>query len=73
MRNPARRQRGGIAHSLDMPALTRVPLGPYTLLPVVVGGGPRYGALVGGMYWAMLFLLAAVYACTLPGVTLLRE
>lgn len=47
--------------------MARVPLGPYTLLPVVVGGGPRYGALVGGMYWAMLFLLAVVYACTLIG------
>lgn len=47
--------------------MARVPLGPYTLLPVVVGGGPRYGALVGGMYWAMLLLLAAVYACTLIG------
>lgn len=70
MRNQARRQRGVIAHTLKLPTLARTAAQPYDLLPLVAGGGPRYGALVAGLYWAMLAVLVAVYACTLVGYSM---
>lgn len=60
-----------MAHSLDMPTLARSPAKAHELLlPTVAVSGPRYGALVAGLYWVMLALLMAVYACTLVGYAL---
>lgn len=49
-----------------MPTLERTQAQPY-LLPAVVVGGPRFGALVKHLYGAMLVLLVAVCACSLIG------